>query len=90
MKNYIEHDNEIVFHPGFYVNEIIIYMGLTQKEFAVKLGVSFDDIHLLVHGKQNLTKDIAIKLSNMFETSLEYWLNLQKQYDQFEVEHKIK
>lgn len=36
---------------------------------------------MLISGKQKLSVDIAIKLSRMLGTSIEYWLNLQKEYD---------
>lgn len=71
----------IAFHPGYYIKEIIDDMEMTQEEFAIRLGTSAKTISKLVNGKANISKDLAMKLSNMLNTSPEVWLNLQKQYD---------
>ena len=34
MSNYIEHNNKIAFHTGYYLKEIIEESGLTQDDFA--------------------------------------------------------
>ena len=39
------------------------------------------NLSILVRGEQSLSIDIAMKLSRMLGTSVDYWLNLQKSYD---------
>ena len=34
MSNYIEYNDKIAFHPGYYIIEIIAESGLSQKDFA--------------------------------------------------------
>ena len=34
MSNYIEYNDAIAFHPGYYVKEIVDESGLTQEDFA--------------------------------------------------------
>ena len=34
MSNYIEYEDQIAFHPGYYIKEIIDDSGLTQEDFA--------------------------------------------------------
>lgn len=44
---------------------------------------------LLIHGKQSLSMDVAMKLSEMIGTSVKYWLNLQNAYDALIAEFKL-
>ena len=37
MSNYIEYNDKIAFHPGYYIKEIIEESGLSQKDFAKRL-----------------------------------------------------
>lgn len=75
-------DGSYIFHPGYYVNELIEEMGVTQEGFALYVGVSPEIISLLVRGEVGLTEDVVLKLSNSFGMSAEVWLNLQKKYDE--------
>lgn len=81
MSNYFEFNDKFAFHPGYYVKELIDELGITQEDFAKRLNTSPKTISLLVRGEQNLTSDLAKKLSSMFGTSINYWLNLQSSYD---------
>ena len=82
MSNYIEYNDKIAFHPGYYIKEIIDESGLTQEDFAKRLGTTPKNISILVRGEQSLSIDIATKLSRMLGTTIAYWLNLQQAYDE--------
>lgn len=81
MSNYIEYNDRIAFHPGYYIKEIVDESGLTQEDFAKRLDTTPKNLSILISGKQKLSIDIAMKLSRMLGTSIDYWLNLQKEYD---------
>ncbi len=81
MSNYIEYNNKIAFHPGYYIKEIVEESGLTQEDFAKRLDTTPKNLSLLIRGEQSLSIDIAMKLSRMIGTSVNYWLNLQNAYD---------
>ena len=81
MSNYIQYNDKIAFHPGYYIKEMIKESGLTQEDFAKRLDTTPKNLSLLVRGEQNLSIDIAMKLSRMTGTSVSYWLNLQNAYD---------
>ncbi len=83
MSNYIEYKKKIAAHPGYLIEEIIEDKGITQEEFAKKLGTTPKNLCLLLKGEQRLTVDIATKLSRMIGTSVEFWLNMQSGYDAF-------
>ena len=90
MSNYIEFDDKIAFHPGYYIKEMVEESDLTQAEFAKRLDITPKDLSLLIRGEQNLSIDIAMKLSRMTGTSVSYWLNLQNGYDALMAEFKAK
>lgn len=81
MSNYIEYKDSLAFHPGYYIKEIIDESGITQADFAKRLDTTPKNLSLLVRGEQSLSVDIAMKLSKMLGTSIQYWLNLQNAYD---------
>lgn len=93
MSNYIEYNDTIVFHPGYYIKEIVDESGLTQEDFAKRLDTTPKNLSLLIRGEQSLSIDIAMKLSRMVGTSVSYWLNLQNAYDaliaQFKSEEEL-
>lgn len=86
MSNYIEYKDKIAFHPGYYLKEVVEESGLTQDEFAKRLGTTPKNLSILIKGDQNLSIDIAAKLSRMFGTTAAYWLNLQQLYDELRAE----
>ena len=88
MSNYIEYNDTIAFHPGYYIKEIIDESGLTQEDFAKRLDTTPKNLSLLIRGEQSLSIDIAMKLSRMIGTSVNYWLNLQNAYDALIAEFK--
>lgn len=81
MSNYEEYNDEVAFHPGYYIKEIIDESGLTQEDFAKRLDTTPKNLSCLVRGEQKLSIDIAVKLSRMLGTTVEYWLSLQKSFD---------
>lgn len=86
MSDYIEYKDSVAFHPGYYIKEIIEDEGLTQEDFAKRLGTTPKNLSLLVRGEQSLSVDMAMKLSRMLGTSIAYWQNLQSAYDALEAQ----
>lgn len=81
-KNIIEYKNLCAFHPGYYIEELVEEYGITQNEFALRMGTTPKTLSELINGIANLSNDLAKKLSVMTGTSVELWLNLQSSYDQ--------
>ena len=81
MSNYIEYGDKVVFHPGYYIKEMVEESGLSQEDFAKRLGTTPKTLSKLVNGLQSLSIEIASKLSRMLGTTLDFWLNIQKAYD---------
>lgn len=73
-------------HPGEIVkDELIDGAGLTVTEGAKKLGVSRPALSNLLNAHTGLSPEMALRLSKLLGTSIEMWLNLQAQYDAWEV-----
>lgn len=69
-------------HPGvILVKEFLEPIGLTQKALANRLGVPVQRINEIARGKRGITPDTAWLLAEAFNTSPEFWLNLQSTYD---------
>lgn len=88
MSNYVQCNDVIAFHPGYYINELIEESGITQEDFSNKLGITPKNLSLLISGEQDLSIDIAIKLSKLLGTSVNYWLNLQNAYNKLTLSKK--
>lgn len=86
MSNYIEYKDRVAFHPGYYLKEMVEESGLTQEDFAKRLGTTPKNLSVLIRGDQSLSIEMATKLSRMLGTSIAYWLKLQQSYDEMRAE----
>jgi antitoxin HigA-1 len=69
-------------HPGEILTDELQEINITIADLAQQLDVSPELINNLVEGKQDITVELAAKLSQYFGTSSELWLNLQKSYEE--------
>lgn len=79
--NKTEYKDIAAFHPGYYVADIIEDMGISQDEFAIRMGTTGKTLSKLINGQCNISNDLAEKLATMLGTSVEVWLNLQSTYN---------
>jgi antitoxin HigA-1 len=77
-------------HPGAILRNMLAELAadgsdqlpsLTQKELAKRLGVSQRAVSELMRERRTITADMAIRLSRVFRTSPDIWMNLQKAVD---------
>ncbi|MBP7146520.1 MAG: HigA family addiction module antidote protein [Acidobacteria bacterium] len=69
-------------HPGEVLEEEFLKaLGITQVALAEHIGVSVQRVNDLVRGKRGVTPDTAWLLAQVFDTTPEFWLNLQAAYD---------
>ena len=70
------------FHPGeILLEEFLEPAGITQTEFAGKLGWTRARLNELIKGKRGVTADAALDLAEALGTSAKLWMNLQATYD---------
>ena len=86
MSNFIDYKEIMAFHPGYYVAEIIEDMGISQAEFALRMGTTAKTLSKLVNGRISISDDLAKKLSAMLGISVDFWLNIQKEFDKKVIE----
>lgn len=79
--NYIEHEDEVAFHPGYYLIDAINGTGYTFQEFSKRSGISEVDLACIICGELDVNDDKARGLSKVLGTSKEYWNNIQKKYN---------
>ncbi len=69
-------------HPGEVLEEEFLKpLKLSQHRLALDLGVDPRRINEIVLRKRNVTANTALRLARYFDTSPEFWLGLQAQYD---------
>jgi len=69
-------------HPGEVLRkEYLEPLGITGNKLALALHVTPPRIIEIVTGKRGITTDTALRLAKCLNTSAEYWLTLQMQYD---------
>lgn len=68
--------------PGeILLEEFLKPLGLSQYRLARGLSVPPRRINEIVHGARAITADTALRLGRYFDTSPQFWLNLQSSYD---------
>jgi len=71
-------------HPGEMLREEFLRpLGLTQRETARRLGISYPRLNELIHGRRGVTSDTALRLERLLGVEAQFWLNLQLAWDLF-------
>ena len=69
-------------HPGEVLSVLYLEpLGMKAPTLAKHLQVPRTRIERLVKGETSLTADTAMRLAALFETTPEYWMNLQRAWD---------
>jgi antitoxin HigA-1 len=75
-------ENRIPTHPGKILSdEYLAPLGITQVALAAHIGVPVQRVNELVRGKRGVTPETAWLLAQAFETTPDFWMNLQAAYD---------
>ena len=69
-----------VFPPGDFIRDELEARGWTQADLAKIMGRPLSLVNLIISGKRGITAETACELSNAFDTSAEFWLNLESAY----------
>jgi addiction module HigA family antidote len=76
-------------HPGAILREDVLpHIGMTQKEFADRLGVSRLTVSDVLHEKRPVTPDMAMRLGRLLGNGPEVWLRMQQTLDIWELEQR--
>jgi len=69
-------------HPGeMLLKEFLEPMGISQAELARSLGISFQRVNEIVHGRRGITAETAVLLGQFFGMSANFWIRAQSEID---------
>ena len=73
--------SSLLIHPGEMIKDEIIARGLTQKELAKQMGVSYTVFNEILNGKRPVTTEYALLLEAALGTNASIWIGLQADYN---------
>lgn len=75
-------------HPGeMLLEEFLKPLGITQSEFAQRIGVAWTRVNQLINGKRGMTVDTALRIERLFGMPASFWMNLQLAWDLYHAQH---
>jgi len=69
------------------LEDFLLPLGITQREAAARLRISYPRMNEIVNGKRAVTPDSALRLAKFTNTEPEFWLNLQQAIDLWDALH---
>lgn len=72
--------SSMLIHPGEMIKDEIMARGLTQKEVALQMGVSYTMFNEILNGKRPVTPEYAMLLEAALGTKADIWIGLQAEY----------
>ncbi len=76
-------------HPGEHLREELAALGMSAAELSRKLDVPTNRVTGILNGQRSITGDTALRLGHFFDTSAEFWLNLQSMYELRVAQEKV-
>ena len=73
--------SSMLIHPGEMIKDEIIARGITQKELAKQMGVSYTVFNEILNGKRPVTTEYALLLEAALGTKASIWIGLQADYN---------
>lgn len=75
-------NNMRAIHPGEIIKEEYLKpLGLSVSALAIALRVPAPRINDVIRQKRAVSVDTALRLARYFNTTAQFWLNLQTSYD---------
>ena len=69
-------------HPGEILREEFIGpLALNANKLALDLHVPPPRVYEIINERRGITSDTALRLAHYFNTTPEFWMNLQTSYD---------
>jgi addiction module HigA family antidote len=77
-------------HPGEILKDMFINeRGLTITEVAKGLNMARANLSSVINGHLGVSPELAVKLSEAFGNTAQFWVNLQNNYELWHAERKI-
>ena len=83
IKNKIANNmtSSMLIHPGEMIKDEIIARGMTQKDLAQQMGVSYTVFNEILNGKRPVTTEYALLLEAALGTNASIWIGLQADFN---------
>lgn len=82
---------------GEYLNDYLKSIKMTQSDFALRLGISQKHMNEIIHGKKQVTLDMAANIERLTKIDSRFIMKIENNrkmeenlFQQFETEEKIK
>ncbi|MBL7662216.1 HigA family addiction module antidote protein [bacterium] len=80
-KTKIKPNRPIAVHPGKVLQSILDDNEISQSELSRHLKMPQSKINEICRGKRGVSAEMAYKLARVFNSSPEFWLNLQREWE---------
>ena len=70
----------IAIPPGETIKEQLSFRSMSQKEFALRMGLTEKHVTNLLKGRVQLTSNVAMRLESVLGISAVFWENLEALY----------
>lgn len=70
-------------------SEFLEPCDISYADFATMFDLTMDEVNALATGELHITKELACMLSAKFSTTIEFWLNLQSDWEMQMCVHDI-
>ena len=81
--------SSMLIHPGEMIKDEIIARGMTQKELAKQMGVSYTVFNEILNGKRPVTTEYALLLEAALGTNASIWIGLQADYNMQKAKQEV-
>lgn len=78
----MDEKKRLLIHPGETIADMIEDRGITQKELAQKIRISEEILNDVIHGRRDISKELAMGLEHALDVPCSFWMNLQANYDE--------
>ena len=73
---------DLIIHPGETIAEVIEERGMSQRELAIRTGMTEKHISTVISGQKNISPLFARRLEYALGIDASFWMNLQNNYDE--------
>lgn len=80
-KNSVGLSRDYIIHPGETLAEVLEGREMSQRELAVRTGMTEKHISTVIHGQKGISAAFARKLEYALGIETSFWMNLQANYD---------
>jgi HTH-type transcriptional regulator/antitoxin HigA len=86
--NSIGLSRDLIIHPGETLIEVLEDRNMSQRELAIRTGVTEKHVSTVIHGQKNISPAFAKRLEYALGIEVGFWMNLQANYDREILEYE--